>query len=585
MSPSESPPASPWCDNSPASPRTAWLAAGLVSLLAFVVLLPSLGDRPFYTTGEPREAAVVRAMWDGGSRILPRVDGHRLPSKPPLYHWIALGISEMRGTVDETSSRLPSVLLAALTVGLVVHAGAVTWGAGCGVLAGVILMSTLEWIHQARVARVDATLGFFLTLVLVAVMRARTAPTSTASRAAFSLGVLGATLTKGPAGALLPLTLVAFEGLLGSPSPVERRGLGPRLSRARAFLGANGALLALGLTSVVAGSWTLAAWWIGGNEFAEQLILKENVLRVLDPERLGTGHRHGLFYLVPKLFLGGLPFSLMAPALVVHLVRSRPLAPATRWLVVWTCGVLFLFSLAASKRAAYLLPVYPAAALLLAHLVVMPALDRPTRFLMRQALIGAAAVVALSGGVVLILAFEVPLPAAVPGLLSTKDQQGFAAVLAGVQRQAVLVAGAASGVSLLGMLAIALARNEHFTRATVATAAALALVTAGLIPPLEGAIATERSPRAFARAALRRTGNTDCALLGEADHALGFYIGRPLARPGSLAAAAARGLTCVIAPARVVTKAPPGWAIALQSSSRGESGHDSLVLLQRDTPR
>ncbi len=556
-----------------------------MSLLAFVVLLPSLGDRPFYTTGEPREAAVVRAMWDGGSRILPRVDGHRLPSKPPLYHWIALGISELRGTVDEISSRLPSTLLAALTVGLVAQAGAAIWGAGCGVLASVILMSSLEWIHQARVARVDATLGFFLTLVLWAVLRARTERASTGSRAVFSLGVLGATLTKGPAGAFLPLVLVAFEGLLGSPSPGDWRGLGPRVRRACAFLRANGVAAALGLTTLIAGSWTLAAWWIGGNEFAEQLLLKENLLRVLDPERLGTGHRHGMFYLVPKLFLGGLPFSLLTPALVVHLARSRPLAPATRWLVVWILGVLILFSLAASKRAAYLLPVYPAVALLLAGLVLEPALDRPTRILMRLGLGVTAAVVTLVGAVALCLALDVPLPATALNLLSTKDRQGFAAVLAGVRGQPLLVAAAASGAALLGAGAIALARRQRFARATVATAAALALVTAGLVPPLEGAIAAERSPRAFARAVTLRTGNADCALLGETDHALGFYLGRPLARPGSLPAAATQGLACVIARARMVTPTPPAWTITLRSSTRGESGHDSLVLLQPVAPR
>ena len=71
-----------------------------------------LGRVPFYTKGEPREAVQVWEEVHGGEWVLPMRNGHDLPSKPPLFHWLA-GISSLAfGGVDEFSVRFPSAALA-----------------------------------------------------------------------------------------------------------------------------------------------------------------------------------------------------------------------------------------------------------------------------------------------------------------------------------------------------------------------------------------------------------------------------------------------------------------------------------------
>src|SRR6185369_6370806 len=115
--------------------------------------------------------------------------------------------------------------------------------------------------------------------------------------------------------------------------------------------------------------WYAAALWIGGDDFAVKQFLKENVFRVIDPERLDTGHVHGPFYFVPNFLLGALPWSLLAPAVAWWAWRSRPLDATTRYLVVWFFTIIALFSIASSKRSVYILPAYPAAALLFGRIL------------------------------------------------------------------------------------------------------------------------------------------------------------------------------------------------------------------------
>src|SRR5690606_35620466 len=153
--------------------------------------------------------------------------------------------------------------------------------------------------------------------------------------------IAAATLGKGPVGIALPLAVIATYGFI-APLPASggaaRSFLGDvqaRLTRVLERLRALAPLRGLGAVLLVVGAWYAAAWAVGGNEFLVKHVLKENLLRVVDPDVLDTGHRHGPFYLVPQLFLGALPWSLLAPGIAWFLWRSRPLDPTTRYLVVW----------------------------------------------------------------------------------------------------------------------------------------------------------------------------------------------------------------------------------------------------------
>src|SRR5262245_44589533 len=81
-------------------------------LLCALLYLWGLGAVPFYTKGEPREATVVWEIYTNGEWILPLRNGHIIPSKPPLFHWLGTITSFVWGDLTEWTIRLPSALLA-----------------------------------------------------------------------------------------------------------------------------------------------------------------------------------------------------------------------------------------------------------------------------------------------------------------------------------------------------------------------------------------------------------------------------------------------------------------------------------------
>src|SRR5882724_3103633 len=167
----------------------------VVSMLAALLYLPGAAT-PFSNTAESQEALVVWEMVDSGDWILPRINGERLPSKPPLYHWLAIGFAGMTGGVDEVALRLPSILSAGLGVGLVFIAAAAEWGTLAGVVSAVVLATSPEWVKWATTARTDATFTLFLTAAfLVGERWLRSGQRS--ALVALALATGAATLSKG----------------------------------------------------------------------------------------------------------------------------------------------------------------------------------------------------------------------------------------------------------------------------------------------------------------------------------------------------------------------------------------------------
>jgi 4-amino-4-deoxy-L-arabinose transferase-like glycosyltransferase len=158
-----------------------------------------------------------------------------------------------------------------------------------------------------------------------------------------------ATLAKGPVGAILPgLTVVIFLAL--------RKNL-VFLRRLHVI---TGGLLVL----LIAGSWYGLALWQGGYDFFTKQIMKENVLRFFTSD---AGHEHPFYYFLPNLFLGMVPWSFFFLPLIVFLYRRRRVWAEKEYLylIVWIATVFLFYSVAKSKRSVYILPLYPAVALLI----------------------------------------------------------------------------------------------------------------------------------------------------------------------------------------------------------------------------
>ncbi len=329
------------------------LPCTLLLSLATVLYFWGLGGLPFYTIGEPREAIEISEEIHRGEWVLPSRNGVDLPSKPPLFHWLGGLTALAAGSVNEFVARFPSALFGTAAVLLVGWAGARRWSVAAGVYAACMLASNFEWIRAARSARVDMVLTAFLTAAFLAFEAV-----AAAERPSWRLLLLLyvsmalATLSKGPIGLVLP-------AMVGAVYLWLRRDL-VRLRRMHLVAGA---IVAAGLP----GCWYAMAIGAGGTAFVHKQLVVENLMTFFawtaDP---GTPS-HSFLYVVPALLGGFAPWSVFVIPLAIYLYRSRHDLEADGHLypLVWFTVVFAFFLIAAGKRTVYLLPAYPAAALLL----------------------------------------------------------------------------------------------------------------------------------------------------------------------------------------------------------------------------
>lgn len=440
----------------------------MLLLLAAALHLRGLGQLPFYTIGEPREALEIWEEIHNGEWVLPCRNGIDLPSKPPLFHWLGGLTALATGEVDEFAARFPSALAATLTLLLVYWFAAKRYGAAAAVYAACMLATNFEWIRAARSARVDMTLTAFLTGAFIAFNFVATAARPRLfALVLFYLSMGLATLAKGPLGFLLPGSVALIYLAL-------RRDL-RRLWRMHVVLGGA---LAIGLPAC----WYMLAALRGGAAFVHKQVLVENLMTFFgwtsDP---GTPP-HSFFYVVPAFFTGFAPWSVFTIPLGVQLYRNRRRLDADGGLypLVWFLAIFLFFMVAAGKRTVYLLPAYPAAALLLgvwwSRLTAGEPAQAPAwvRTVRGVALAATALVLVLAAAVVAEALGWQPLDLLSPFLHHT-DRENLPLVHQIIRSHPVAFISWAALLGIIGTSLAATTRRKHWAGAF----AALALCVAG----------------------------------------------------------------------------------------------------------
>ncbi len=317
--------------------------------LCSILYFPYLNATPFFDKGEPREALAVQDIVQRGEWLVPLKRATDIPSKPPLFHWSAALVTKLTGSLNETTIRFPSALYAVLGVLLVYWLGRKIYNAKTALLGAAILATMMVYQDQALSARVDMTLCFFVTLSLVLFYALyREYLTNALWFYLFFVLVGIGTLAKGPLGLLLP-GLVA-----GSFALLERRW-----DKIKKFAFHPGVVLTL----VLATGWYVVAVARGGEGFFDRQILQENLRRFAG----GSGHNHPFYYYIGYLFSQALPWGIFLPLMFWDVFKTGIRSDDDRWfLKLWFLVMFVFFSVAAGKRAVYLLPIYPALSLLLA---------------------------------------------------------------------------------------------------------------------------------------------------------------------------------------------------------------------------
>ncbi|WP_449369938.1 glycosyltransferase family 39 protein [Thiomonas sp.] len=368
---------------------------GLIWVLfaALVVLwLGTLGWRDLVPTDEGRYAEIPREMVVSGDWVTPRLDGFKYFEKPPLQYWATAAVYEVFG-FGEWQARLWTGLTGLFSVLFTGWAGARLFNRRTGVFAAGVLASMFYWNAMSHINTLDMGTAATMSASLMAFLLAQRPDASrTQTRwwmwATWAFMAL-AMLSKGLIGILLPGAVLVLYTLIYRDWKLWTR-----------LYIVSGLLIFL----AIAAPWFI---WVQvrNPEFFDYFFIYQQFTRFLTDKL----HRPGAWwYFFPILILGVLPW---LGSLVPALWRGA-LQPAQRgaafgdargrtlhaqgMLVIWAVFIFAFFSISKSKLPSYILPIFPALALLIADY-----LDRARSGALRWqfgllALLGLAGVIGLT---------------------------------------------------------------------------------------------------------------------------------------------------------------------------------------------
>jgi 4-amino-4-deoxy-L-arabinose transferase-like glycosyltransferase len=270
--------------------------------------------------------------------------------------------------------------------------------------------------------------------------------------------------------------------------------------------------LQLGLPVVVliAGAWYAAAAAEGGRAFLA-IVANENLVRIVGARAANLGHAHGVGYLLGALGAGLLPWTLLLPGVAIALWRDRA-TMARRdprvFALLWSAAVFLPYAVASSKRGVYLLPLYPAVALLIGWWTQRVWRGVTQTGALRVALVVVlwplALLCALLAAGALAERAGIPVLAWLPDVARARGAAHVRAIVAACGASDGLFApllAAAAAVAAVGALAAASSRPRLLLAAMFAVTAALILAVRLVVMPAIASVETRREFAATLRAA------------------------------------------------------------------------------------
>ncbi len=330
-------------------------------LMALVALLlawfGSLDYRKLIKPDEGRYAEIPREMVVSGDWLTPRLNGIKYFEKPPLQYW-ATAVAYKAFGANEWTARLWVGLTGFFGILLAWHAARRLFGPPAGVLAAATLASSLLYLAMGHMNTLDMGLSFFLELAVFGFLLAQTSPAggrrwmllawAGLALAVLSKGIVALVLTGG--------TLVLYSLLTRDVSPWRK------------FEFARG----LPLFLLIVAPWFVAVS-LANPEFPRFFFIHEHFERFLT-----SVHRRyqPAWYFVPIFLLGALPWTTLALQSAAQAWSRRTAAAfqPRRFLLLWCLVVFAFFSISSSKLPSYILPLFPALALLLAD--ALPGIGR-----------------------------------------------------------------------------------------------------------------------------------------------------------------------------------------------------------------
>jgi 4-amino-4-deoxy-L-arabinose transferase-like glycosyltransferase len=448
-----------------------------------------LGRLPLLEPDEGRYAEIPREMLVRGDFITPYLNHVKYFEKPPLHYWLNAFSLATFGR-NEFAARFPSALLALGGVLLIYCVGRRVFGRREGLYGALVLGSSLGYLVLGRMNSIDMTLTFCMAATLGFFLMA-SRDGERRKGLFYHLFYLFAALTvlaKGLIGIVLPGGII-FSYLLFTK----------RWRLLREMRVVTGGLLFLAVC---------APWFVlvslKNPEFPRFFFIHEHFQRFLT--KVHKRYEPPWFF-IPIILFGMIPWTFFLPDAARNIWKTRDHRKV--YLALWVGVIFAFFSASSSKLIPYMLPVFPALALLLGA-TISEAFDRDVRSLRKTSFATAAFLCVAGLGVVLY-----------PYLASNAKITTDGALLIG----AVLLVG-----GLLSLAALLKGRRE----ALFALLCLTACISGVIAPPVIFARSVERkSSRELARIVRERYPDVPLVSYGFYRQDLPFYSGKRVIVAGS----------------------------------------------------
>ncbi|HQT40765.1 MAG TPA: glycosyltransferase family 39 protein [Polynucleobacter sp.] len=311
----------------------------------------TLNYRHLIPSDEGRYAEISREMLVTGDWVTPRYNGYKYFEKPPLQIWATATAFNLFG-IGDWQARLWTALTGFLTILFVGFTGARIYNARAGWIAALVLASSPMWVIGGHINSLDMGLSAFLVAALCSLLLAQTSRLQSGTRnwmwACWALMGL-ATLSKGVVGLAIPGMVFVVYSITAWDWKIWKH-----------LYIISGTIVFLAIT---------APWFVlvaqRNPEFLEFFFIHEHLQRFTQTAHSRTGP---IYFFIPLLILGFLPWVAQIPGAIGQAWQERNRQFSSGWLLTcWFAVILGFFSLSQSKLPGYIIPIFPALALIVGN--------------------------------------------------------------------------------------------------------------------------------------------------------------------------------------------------------------------------
>jgi 4-amino-4-deoxy-L-arabinose transferase-like glycosyltransferase len=336
-------------------PERGWLAYLVLGLFSLCLFLPGISALPPVDRDEARFAQASRQMVESGDYVNIRFQDKARHKKPAGVYWLQAASARAFGAIGSNRIwpyRVPSTLGALGAVLFLFAFARGPYGRQTAFFAALMLAASVVLTVEAHLGKADALLLAAVIIAQGALCRVYLRgnagePVAAATAIVFWAAQGAAILIKGPIGpAISALTIIAL--VIADRRAAWLKGLRP--------------LLGPVIAAAIAAPWFIAISYETGGAFLADAVGKDLLPKLLSGQE-SHGAPPGAYSLAMAVTFW--PGSLLAFPALLWAWRHRA-DKAVRYCLAWLLPAWLLFELIPTKLPHYVLPLYPALALICA---------------------------------------------------------------------------------------------------------------------------------------------------------------------------------------------------------------------------